>query len=129
MTERRSSEPGVDLKQGLPPMDHPTTLSIIVPAFNERATIAEILRRVLAVEIPLEKELIIVDDGSTDGTRELLRELEGRIQKTSAVRMKLVFQEKNQGKGAAIRAGVVRQNLICDETWRDSSSSQRENGA
>ena len=87
-------------------MDHPTTLSIIVPVFNERATIAEILRRVLAVEIPLEKELVIVDDGSTDGTRELLRVLEGENQDTSAVRMKLVFQEKNQGKGAAIRTGL-----------------------
>src|ERR1035437_271312 len=105
MTERRSTEPVVDLKQRLPPKDHPTTLSIIVPAFNERATIAAILRRVLAVEIPLEKELIIVDDASTDGTRGLLLELEGQTQKTSAVRMKLVLQGKNQGKGTAIRAG------------------------
>ncbi len=72
-------------------------LSVVMPAYNEEKTIREIVRRVLAV--PLEKEIVIVDDGSTDGTREILRELDGR----DGVRV--VFQPFNQGKGAAVSAG------------------------
>jgi glycosyltransferase involved in cell wall biosynthesis len=87
-------------------MDRPTTLSIIVPVFNECRTIAEILRRVLAVEIVLEKELIIVDDASRDGTREVLQKFVKELRQSNKVRVKLVSHEKNQGKGAAIRTGL-----------------------
>jgi glycosyltransferase involved in cell wall biosynthesis len=87
-------------------MDRPTTLSVIIPVFNERATVAEILRRVLAVDIPLEKELVVVDDASRDGTRELLQELEIEIRQSHRARVQLVFHGKNQGKGAAIRTGL-----------------------
>src|SRR5690606_17493563 len=72
-----------------------------MPAFNERHTIREILAAVLAVELPdrLEREILVVDDGSTDGTREILAELDGR----DGVRV--LLQPQNRGKGAAIARG------------------------
>jgi glycosyltransferase involved in cell wall biosynthesis len=73
------------------------TLSVVMPVFNEAATIREIVARVRAV--PVEKELIIVDDFSTDGTRPVLNEL------ALLPNVKVVFHEKNQGKGAALRTG------------------------
>lgn len=73
-------------------------LSIIIPCYNEADTIRELIKRVDSVEIP-DKEIIIVDDGSTDGTREILRrEFFPGIQK-------IVFHEKNLGKGAALKTG------------------------
>ena len=72
-------------------------LSVIMPVYNEAGTIAEIVRRVLAV--PLPKELIIVDDGSTDGTREFLKQLSPRV-------ATVFFHQRNQGKGAAIRTAL-----------------------
>ena len=76
-------------------------LSIIMPAYNERKTLREIVARVLAVDLgPIEKELVIVDDGSTDGTRDILRELDGK----DGVRA--VFQPQNMGKGAAVWTGM-----------------------
>jgi len=73
-------------------------LSIIIPVYNEKNTILEILKRVEAVELPLDKEIILVDDGSTDGTREILKNLpEGKY--------KIFYQEENRGKGAAVRLG------------------------
>jgi glycosyltransferase involved in cell wall biosynthesis len=74
-------------------------LSVVMPVFNERATVEEIVERVLAV--PVRIELVAVDDGSTDGTRELLQRLAGERG------FKLVLQERNQGKGAAVRRGIV----------------------
>jgi glycosyltransferase involved in cell wall biosynthesis len=76
-------------------------LSVVVPCYNERATIREIVSRVLAVDLsPVEKELIIVDDGSTDGTRGILSELEQLPQ------VRVFLQLKNQGKGAAVARGL-----------------------
>ncbi|MBW7997668.1 MAG: glycosyltransferase family 2 protein [Candidatus Glassbacteria bacterium] len=74
------------------------TLSVVMPVYNEIRTIEEILRRVLAVDI--EKEIVVVDDGSTDGTREYLRKLDDP-------RIRVFFQETNQGKGAAVRKGIA----------------------
>jgi glycosyltransferase involved in cell wall biosynthesis len=72
-------------------------LSVVMPCYNERETIEEIIRRVLAV--PIRVELIVVDDGSKDGTRDILTRLTGEL------KFKLVFQAKNGGKGAALRRG------------------------
>jgi glycosyltransferase involved in cell wall biosynthesis len=90
-------------------------LSVVMPVYNERATVEEILSRVQAVEY--EKEILIVDDGSTDGTREFLQEVArsalapgvmrlpktGRELRTGNIRV--LLQERNQGKGAALRRG------------------------
>jgi len=76
-------------------------LSIVMPAYNERKTIREIVGRVLAVDVgSLAKELVIVDDGSTDGTRDLLREMDGKDG------IRVIFQPQNTGKGAAVWAGL-----------------------
>ena len=76
-------------------------LSVVMPCFNERATIREIVSRVLAVDLsPLEKELIIVDDGSTDGTRDILAELQ------DLPGVHVFLQQTNQGKGAAVARGL-----------------------
>jgi glycosyltransferase involved in cell wall biosynthesis len=76
-------------------------LSVIVPVYDERNTVAEIVRRMRAVDIPLEREFVLVDDGSTDGTRAVLGQLTD-----STVRV--VYHEKNKGKGAAIRSGLAQ---------------------
>ena len=75
-------------------------LSVIVPVYNENATLAEILRQVRAVG--LAHEIIVVDDGSTDGAREIL-EREASVPGTI-----VIYQDRNQGKGAAVRRGIER---------------------
>ena len=78
-------------------------LSVIIPAYNEINTIGEVLSRVLEVEFP--KEVIVVDDGSTDGTREFLREWEAEREKKSNDEVRILYQPQNMGKGAALRSG------------------------
>ena len=77
-------------------------LSVIIPVFNERATVLEVLDRVAAID--MEAEVIVVDDGSTDGTRELLAE---RARATDPM-ITLVEHASNRGKGAALTTGVRR---------------------
>jgi dolichol-phosphate mannosyltransferase len=72
-------------------------LSVLIPAYNEVKNIEKILKKIGEVDIP--KEIIIVDDGSTDGTRELLTQLKSD-------EIKVVFHEKNQGKGGAIKTAI-----------------------
>jgi glycosyltransferase involved in cell wall biosynthesis len=85
-------------KLGICPIPDDLILSVVIPVYNERNTIQEILRRVRAV--PINKQIIVVDDCSTDGTRELISELEKRDGD-----LKVVYHVINQGKGAALRSG------------------------
>jgi len=74
------------------------TLSIIIPVFNEKNTVLALLKKVAEIDLgDIKKEIILIDDGSTDGTRDILKTLEGQY--------KVVYHEKNQGKGAAVRTG------------------------
>ncbi|MFO0816788.1 MAG: glycosyltransferase family 2 protein [Pirellulales bacterium] len=77
-------------------------LSVVIPAYNEVETIESILARVRNTGLPV--EMIVVDDGSTDGTRELLHDL----QRQKKELFELVLHERNQGKGAAVRTGLLK---------------------
>jgi glycosyltransferase involved in cell wall biosynthesis len=77
-------------------------LSVVVPCFNERATVEEVVTRVL--ESPWTGEVLIVDDGSTDGTREVLEKLDHPY-------VRVLLQPRNQGKGAALRRGFIEATL------------------
>src|SRR5688500_5157159 len=81
-------------------------LSVVMPVFNESATIDEIIRRVMAV--PLRTQLIVVDDCSTDGTRDMLSRLQRELGFT------LILQPRNMGKGSALRRGFeeVRGDIV-----------------
>lgn len=74
-------------------------LSVIVPVFNERNTVAEIVRRMRAVDLPVDREIVVVDDGSDDGTRDVLTQLADST-------VHIVRHGANRGKGAAIRTGL-----------------------
>jgi glycosyltransferase involved in cell wall biosynthesis len=76
------------------------SLSVIMPVFNERSTVAEIVRRMRAVEIPVRLQVIVVDDGSSDGSDKVLKALEDST-------IRVINHERNQGKGAAIRTGLA----------------------
>jgi glycosyltransferase involved in cell wall biosynthesis len=73
-------------------------ISVVIPVFNERDTIAEVVSRVRRALDGKDAEIVVVDDGSTDGTREALRSIAG---------IRLIEHERNQGKGAALRTGFA----------------------
>jgi len=81
-------------------------LSIVIPIYNERNTLRDILAKVQAT--PYDKEIVLVDDGSTDGTREILKEIEAEADPS----IKVILHAVNQGKGAALRTGF--QNVSGD---------------
>ncbi len=74
-------------------------LSILIPVYNERSTVGEAVRRARAVELPVEREIIIIDDGSDDGTGQIIDQLADST-------VHIVHQPQNKGKGAAIRKGI-----------------------
>jgi len=75
-------------------------VSVIVPVFNEHATVAAVIDRLLTIDFPTDREIIVINDGSSDGTREVLGRLEG------TPRLRIVHAEVNRGKGHAIRLGL-----------------------
>jgi len=87
-------------------------LSILMPVYNELSTLASAVKEVLDTDFPCETELVIVDDGSTDGTRDLYPALEGDS------RVSIYLHERNQGKGAAIRTAAKNATgdyvIMCD---------------
>lgn len=74
-------------------------ISVIIPCYNEKATILEIIRQIKAVN--LEKEIIVVDDFSNDGTRDILKKIKDKT-------VKIIYQPRNYGKGMAIRTGIKK---------------------
>lgn len=75
-------------------------LSVIIPVYNEKSTISEVIEKVSAVALPIEKEIIVVDDGSTDGTVEIIQ--------TNSVKLANTYLTPvNVGKGAAVRIGLT----------------------
>jgi glycosyltransferase involved in cell wall biosynthesis len=91
---------------GIYPLPNGFRLSVVIPVYNERQWIRELVRRVAAVPIP--KEILIIDDFSTDGTRDILHELERHKD------VRVTYQPSNQGKGAALREGFrqARGNIV-----------------
>ncbi|HLN15149.1 MAG TPA: glycosyltransferase family 2 protein [Acidimicrobiales bacterium] len=83
------------------------SMTVIVPVYNERSTVAEIVRRVRAAKVPVVVDVVLVDDGSTDGSDKVMRAIED-----STVRV--VTHERNLGKGAAVRTGLehARGDLV-----------------
>ncbi len=77
-------------------------LSIVVPVFNEAATLPEVVRRVLAADVDAEKQLILVDDGSSDGSRRVCQAIQ---QEHSGHDIQVLLHDRNRGKGAALRTG------------------------
>src|SRR6478735_2349076 len=84
-------------------MTHGELVSIIVPVYNEIRTIRAVIDRLLTIDLPVEREILIVDDGSTDGTREVLARAEA-----DGIRATILLAERNGGKGSAIRRGLAR---------------------
>jgi len=79
-------------------------LSIVIPVYNEKNTVLDIIKKIDSLSSILNRELIIVDDGSTDGTRDILKTLESRSD------VKLIFKEANSGKGDSLKVGFKNSN-------------------
>jgi hypothetical protein len=80
----------------------PHLISIVVPVFNEARTVAEVIERLLVIDLPAPREILVVNDGSTDGTREVLNGIVERPE------LKIIHAAVNGGKGSAIRIGFAR---------------------
>jgi glycosyltransferase involved in cell wall biosynthesis len=74
-------------------------ISIVVPVYNEARTVADVIERLIAIDLPAPREILVVNDGSTDGTREVLDRIPPRPE------LRIIHAEKNGGKGSAIRIG------------------------
>jgi glycosyltransferase involved in cell wall biosynthesis len=77
-------------------------ISIVVPVYNEARTVASVIERLIAIDLPAPREILVVNDGSTDGTREVLDRVTGRPE------LRIIHAEKNGGKGSAIRIGFAK---------------------
>ena len=77
-------------------------ISIVVPVYNEARTVAAVIQRLIAIDLPAPREILVVNDGSTDGTREVLDAI------TQRPELRIIHAEKNGGKGSAIRIGFTQ---------------------
>jgi len=77
-------------------------ISIVVPVYNEERTVADVIQRLIAIDLPAPREILVVNDGSTDGTRDALDRIVQRPE------LRVIHAEKNGGKGSAIRIGFAR---------------------
>ena len=77
-------------------------ISIVVPVYNESRTVADVIQRLIAIDLPAPREILVVNDGSTDGTREVLDRLVQRPE------LRIIHAERNGGKGSAIRIGFAK---------------------
>ena len=77
-------------------------ISIVVPVYNEARTVADVIERLIAIDLPAPREILVVNDGSTDGTREVLDKV------TQRPELRIIHAEKNGGKGSAIRIGFAQ---------------------
>lgn len=96
---------GVCRRLGFFPIPADLLLSVVIPVYNERDSLLKLLERVR--EVPVRKELILVDDGSKDGTRDILRELESRPEVDPFNETRILYHDRNQGKGRALRTGFA----------------------
>lgn len=81
-------------------------LSVVIPVYNERETLLDLLERVKAV--PVRKEIVLIDDCSADGTRDVLKDLERQAWSDPQNKLSIFYHDKNRGKGAAVRTGFAR---------------------
>ncbi len=81
-------------------------LSVVIPVYNERETLSQLVDRVKAV--PVRKEIVLIDDCSTDGTRDLLQQWEQAAEEDPRNRLSIHYHDRNQGKGAAVRTGFAQ---------------------
>jgi glycosyltransferase involved in cell wall biosynthesis len=98
-------EIAADACDNLPPMSGPSRLSVLVPLYNEAGTVRALIERVRAV--PIAKEVIVVDDGSSDGSPQVVEEYARALPEAPDFRLVLVRHERNQGKGAAVRTAIA----------------------
>ena len=93
-------------------MDRFKSISIIIPVYNEEKYIEKVIKKAIAADSSgLKKEIIVVDDGSTDDTTKILKNIEKKIQRKSASRsasIRFCYKSKNQGKGAALKMGFLK---------------------
>jgi len=83
------------------------SLSIVIPCFNERRWLPQILERVVASPVDLDRQVVVVDDGSNDGSQALLKELVETHRGRPRLEFEVIFHEHNRGKGAALRTGFA----------------------
>lgn len=102
---RRSLGEGACRQLGIYAIPEHLVLSVVIPVYNERDTLRELLNRVRTV--PIRKQIVLVDDGSTDGTRDLLKDLEVEAKDDPRNAILAVLHPHNMGKGAALRTGFA----------------------
>ena len=90
--------------------EKPLRLTVIIPVYNEVGTVSAMIDRIAKLNISNEREIIVVDDGSTDGTRELLEDFSLPCGTSDHSILKTIFREQNRGKGAAIQTGLTHAN-------------------